>query len=147
MRSFKTWPLKFTILITHMVNIFFQVFEQCSNFRFFIHQKCLYWCSLWLQLWKCANRFGVISCNQGVRWLIFNSGISVIFSYILFLWCLRPLSTIFSYIVAVSFIGGGNRSVGENHCPVSSHWQTLLHNVVSSTLRTERDSISQLQWW
>jgi len=28
----------------------------------------------------------------------------------LVLWCLTPLSTIFSYIVAVSFIGGGNRS-------------------------------------
>jgi hypothetical protein len=25
------------------------------------------------------------------------------------LWCLTPLSTIFSYIVAVSFIGGENR--------------------------------------
>jgi len=28
----------------------------------------------------------------------------------LVLWCLMPLSTIFSYIMAVSFIGGGNRS-------------------------------------
>jgi len=26
------------------------------------------------------------------------------------LWCLMPLSQYFSYIVAVSFIGGGNRS-------------------------------------
>jgi len=40
----------------------------------------------------------------------------------------------FSYIVAVSFIGGGNRRVpGENHWPVASHWQTLSHNVVLST--------------
>ena len=30
------------------------------------------------------------------------------------LWCLTPLSTIFSYIVAVSFIGGGNRNKGNN---------------------------------
>jgi len=25
--------------------------------------------------------------------------------------------------------------LGENHRPVASHWQTLSHNVVSSTLR------------
>ena len=30
----------------------------------------------------------------------------------------------FSYIVVVSFIGGGNQSTGENHRPVASHWQT-----------------------
>ena len=42
--------------------------------------------------------------------------------------------------VVVSFIGGGNR---ENHRPVASHRQTLLHNVVSSTPRHERDSNSQ----
>ena len=29
-------------------------------------------------------------------------------------WCLTPLLTIFSYIVAVSFIGGGNRSTCSN---------------------------------
>jgi hypothetical protein len=44
----------------------------------------------------------------------------------------------FSYIAAVHFIGG------ENHQPVASHWQTLSHNAVSSTLRHERDSNSQL---
>jgi hypothetical protein len=32
----------------------------------------------------------------------------------------------------------------ENHWPVASHWQTLLHNVVSSTPHHERDSNSQL---
>jgi hypothetical protein len=36
---------------------------------------------------------------------------------------------------------------GENHRPAASHWQTLLHNVVSSTPLHERDSNSQLQWW
>ena len=30
----------------------------------------------------------------------------------------------FSYIVAVSFIGGGS---GENHRPIASHWQTVSH--------------------
>jgi hypothetical protein len=35
----------------------------------------------------------------------------------------------FTYIVAVSFLGG------ENYRSVVSQWQTLLHNVVSSTHR------------
>ena len=39
------------------------------------------------------------------------------------------------------------RAPAENHRPVTSHWQTLSHNVVSSTPRHERDSNSQLQWW
>ena len=33
---------------------------------------------------------------------------------------------------------------GENHRPVASHFQTLSHDVVLSTLRHERDSNSQL---
>jgi len=36
---------------------------------------------------------------------------------------------------------------GENHGPVASHWQTLSHNVVSSTPHHERVSSSRLQWW
>jgi len=36
---------------------------------------------------------------------------------------------------------------GENHRPVASHWQTWSHNVLSSTPRHERGSISQLKWW
>jgi hypothetical protein len=51
-------------------------------------------------------------------------------------------STIFqlyhTYILVVSFIGEGNRSTGEKHRPVASHWQTLSHNVVSSTPCHER---------
>jgi len=31
---------------------------------------------------------------------------------------------------------------GENYRPVASHWQTLSHNVVSSTSRHERSSNS-----
>jgi hypothetical protein len=34
----------------------------------------------------------------------------------------------FSYIKAVSFIGGGNGVSWENHRPAASHWQTLSHN-------------------
>jgi len=37
----------------------------------------------------------------------------------------------------------GTRVPKENHRPVTSHWQTLSHNVVSSTSRHERGSNSQ----
>ena len=33
---------------------------------------------------------------------------------------------------------------GKKHWPVASHWQTLSHNVVSSTPHHEQDSNSQL---
>jgi len=47
--------------------------------------------------------------------------------------------------MAVSFIGGGNQIVGRKlQQPVTSHWRTLSHNVVSSTPRHERGSNSQL---
>jgi len=36
------------------------------------------------------------------------------------------------------------RVPGENHRPAARHWQTLSHNVVSSTPRHERDSNTQL---
>jgi len=36
---------------------------------------------------------------------------------------------------------------GENHWPVTSHWQTLSLNEVSSTPHHERGSNSQLEWW
>ena len=35
----------------------------------------------------------------------------------------------------------------ENHRPVASHWQTLLHNIISNTPRHERYSNSQHLWW
>ena len=38
------------------------------------------------------------------------------------------------------------RGPGENHIHVASHWQTLSHNVVSSTPHNELDSNSQSYW-
>jgi hypothetical protein len=47
----------------------------------------------------------------------------------------RRFQQYFSFIVAVSFIvGGKNRRTRRKSPPVASHWQTLSHNVVSSTL-------------
>ena len=39
--------------------------------------------------------------------------------------------------MAVSFIGEETGVPRENHKPVTSHWQTLSHNVVLSTPRHE----------
>jgi len=44
----------------------------------------------------------------------------------------------------VSFIGRGNGVPEENLWSAGNHWQTLSHNIVSRTLRHERDSNSQL---
>jgi hypothetical protein len=41
------------------------------------------------------------------------------------------LQQYFSYIVTVSFIGGGNEIPGENHWPTTSCLPTWSHNVVS----------------
>jgi hypothetical protein len=60
--------------------------------------------------------------------LQFHSKVSAI---VIFVVCLTPLSTILSYIVAASFIGGGNR-------PAAIHRQSL-----SSTPRYKRDSYSR----
>ena len=50
----------------------------------------------------------------------------------------RHFQQYFSFIVAVSFIvGGKKRRTRRKSPPVASHWQTLSHNVVSSTLRHE----------
>jgi len=35
---------------------------------------------------------------------------------------------------------------GENHRPAASHWQTLSHNIVSSTPRHEQDANSHRKW-
>ena len=47
----------------------------------------------------------------------------------------RHFQQYFSYIVAVSFIRGVNRSTWRKPPTAASHWQTLLHNDASSTLR------------
>ena len=55
--------------------------------------------------------------------------------------CLTPLSKNISVTTFVAEIGVPR----EIHRPVASHWQTLSHNVLSSTPRHEWGSNSQLK--
>ena len=56
--------------------------------------------------------------------------------------CLMPLSTIFQLFRGWSvLLEKETRVPGENHRPGTSHWQTLSHNVVSSTHHHEQGLI------
>ena len=52
--------------------------------------------------------------------------------------CLTPLSTILT-LYRGGFISEENGAPGENHYTAANHWQSLSHNVVSSTPGNERD--------
>jgi hypothetical protein len=74
---------------------------------------CPLMCSIGLKLQMSSSQISNVRCNcyLVVMFLIWHQ--------------------YFSYIAAVSFIGG---------VPGENHWQTLSHNVVSSTLHLERDT-------
>ena len=89
-----------------------------------------------VQRWYCNEPLGGnVDCHRrkGIQW-VGEKNISL---------CIVPqtithnkdcsFQQYFSYIVAASFIGGGNRSTWENHWHVPSHWQTLSPIVVSSS--------------
>ena len=68
---------------------------------------------------KIVCNLNITKCNINVRCGDLNNTNG--YNLGLCLWCLTPLSTIFSYILVVSFIGGGNGVPGENHRPVASY--------------------------
>ena len=86
----------------------------------------------------------VLTCNVwGSQWYTITNVITSIWW-----WWFMVFNATFNNISVVSW-----RSVllveetgvpGENHRPLASHWQTLSHNVVSSTPRHERGSNAQL---
>jgi hypothetical protein len=71
-----------------------------------------------------------------VVWLIYSFQANYLEKFILFVYLMVFNAT---YIVAVSFIGGGP---GENHRPVASYRQTLSHNVV----HTKYETMCEVLW-
>ena len=96
------------------------------NYQWLSKKIILYLLKLFFLQWEQSHEKGytiyLVNWNfTSLNFLVFRWG---------WVWHLMPLSTIFSYIVAVSFIGGGN------HRSAASHWP-WSHNVVSSTPRHE----------
>ena len=88
------------------------------------------WDILWLDLFPWISFFlkgALFVLGQDITYISTNVIKGGVVS-----WC-TPLSTMFSVI---------SEETGENRRPVTSHWQTWPHNVVSSTPRYERDSNS-----
>jgi hypothetical protein len=99
-------------------------------------------------------------CAKQIDWHIFQWLQTVIYIMVMSLSCLkltykrwwkqgllvRVFNVTFYNISVISWrsvlLVGEIRVPGENYRPVTSHWQTLSHNVVSSTPRHERDSNS-----
>jgi hypothetical protein len=71
--------------------------------------------------------------NSNTVWIIFVTD-RLKFVVALLLWCLTPLSQYFSYIVAVSFIGGGNRSIRRKP-PTHRKSLTKLYNIMYTSPR------------
>jgi len=63
---------------------------------------------------------------------------------ILRLWCLTPLPTIFQLYLGIVFLVEEIGVPGENHRLAASHWQTLSHNVASSTICLSRIRLTML---
>ena len=86
------------------------------------------------------------------KYYIFTPQISIYVTQIILrrlgLWCLMPLRTIFQLYRGSQFYWWIKSEYPEkNHWSVASDWQTLSHNVVSSTPCHERGSNTKLKWW
>jgi hypothetical protein len=112
------WLCLYKVLIIISV-----IIESQMAYNVFLHINAYIWTLL-----RIRYQFKHLSL---VWFMVFNATFNII---LVILW---------QSVLLVEETGGPR----ENHRPVASHWQTLSHNVVSSTSRHEWGSNSQLQWW
>ena len=102
----------------------------------------LHWCTLMHLTWDLRIRNANFS-NWILIFMLFFFSIEAEWLHKKGLWLLTPLSSIFQlYCGGQFYLWRKPKLPKENHLPVTSHWQTLSHNV-SSTPCHERDSNSQ----
>jgi hypothetical protein len=97
-----------------------------NRIKFICHHKIT---TLWVWILLRWYVLDTTLCDKVCQWLATGRW----FSPSLWLWCLTPLLTILKLYHDNQFYWWRKPVLGENHRPVASHWQTLSHNVVSST--------------
>ena len=121
----KIWFYAFCITVTK-IHLNENKFSQTFTYRLSPTKICVYCCiecSLTL-LFFIMVYLTIYACRMFVYK---QSGVSVV--------VFNATFNNFSYIVPVCFIDGGDQSTQRNHRPAASYWQTLSHNVESSTPR------------
>ena len=86
-----------------------------------------------------------LSINIWYLYLFFYIFCSSLIVWLFVWWCLNVTFNNILVILWQSVLLV--EETGENHWPVASQGQTLLHNVLSNTPLHEQGSNSQLQWW
>jgi len=122
---------------------------------FLFYVECTRWRLLQKRVMHTKNRYLRFCClliffiwNMIKKWYDFN--VSDIVNYQAFhtKWWFMVFNATFNNISVISWwsvlLVEETGGPGENHQPATSHWQTLSHNVVSSTPRHERCWNSQL---
>ena len=75
----------------------------------------------WIVIWRSLTQFSFFLSEIQI-----GHSHRTLFDWLVYcVWC--HFQQYFSYIMAVSFVSGGNRNTRRNHRPVASHWQTLSH--------------------
>jgi hypothetical protein len=125
-----------------LTDVYYTMENDCPSKNF--HYGCHRWDRRWLpslNIWLCSRVFFVWFCIVSGSYLTRKTLWMVWFG----LWC---FNTTFNNISAISWrsvlLLGETAVPGENRRSVASDWQTLSHNIVSSTPHHERNSTSQL---